>query len=69
MTITKETAIKLYNERQIRTQWDDDQEKWCFSIVDVAGILTDSAKPNNYWKCYHTDYTKKEVSRLQMVTK
>ena len=50
MTITKETAIKLYNERQIRTQWDDDQEKWCFSIVDVAGILTDSAKPNNYWK-------------------
>ncbi len=48
--MTKETAIKLFNERQIRTHWDDEQEKWYFSIVDVVGILTDSPKPNNYWK-------------------
>lgn len=48
--MTKETAIKLFNEKQIRTHWDDEKEKWYFSIVDVVGILTDSPNPNNYWK-------------------
>lgn len=48
--MTKDTAIKLFNDRQIRTVWDDTNEKWYFSIVDVVGVLTDSPKPNNYWK-------------------
>jgi hypothetical protein len=49
-SMTKENAIKLFNERRIRTQWDDSQEKWYFSIVDVIGVLTESENPNNYWK-------------------
>ena len=49
-TMTKETAIKLFNERQIRTHWDDEQEKWYFSIVDVVGILSESVDPNVYWR-------------------
>ena len=48
--MTKETAIKLFNEKHIRTNWDNEQEKWYFSIVDVVGVLTDSPNPNNYWK-------------------
>jgi len=48
--MTKETAIKLFNERQIRTHWDGMQEKWYFSIVDVVGVLSESENPNNYWK-------------------
>ena len=48
--MTKETAIKLFNDRKIRTHWDEEQEKWYFSIVDVVGVLTDSPNPNNYWK-------------------
>jgi len=48
--MTKETAIKLFNEKQIRTIWDDEQEKWYFSIVDVVGVLSESTNPNNYWK-------------------
>ena len=48
--MTKETAIKLFNEKHIRTQWDDDKEKWYFSIVDVVAVLTESENPNNYWK-------------------
>jgi hypothetical protein len=48
--MTKDTAIKLFNDMQIRTVWDDTNEKWYFSIVDVVGVLTDSPKPNNYWK-------------------
>ena len=49
-TMTKETAIKLFNERQIRTHWDEEQEKWYFSIVDVVGILSESVDPNVYWR-------------------
>jgi hypothetical protein len=48
--MTEETAIKIFNEKQIRTHWDDEHEKWYFSIVDVVGVLTDSPNPNNYWK-------------------
>jgi hypothetical protein len=48
--MTKETAIKLFNEKHIRTQWDDENEKWYFSIVDVVAVLTESENPNNYWK-------------------
>ena len=43
-------AIKLFEERKVRTIWDDVQEKWYFSVVDVVAILTDSATPRNYWK-------------------
>jgi len=39
--MTKETAIKLFNDKQIRTHWDDEQEKWFFSVVDVVEVLTD----------------------------
>ena len=49
---TKET-IKLFEERKVRTAWDDEQEKWYFSIVDVVGVLTDQPDlehARNYWK-------------------
>ena len=48
--MTKDTAIKLFNEKHIRTHWDDNQEKWYFSIVDVVAVLTESKNANNYWK-------------------
>ncbi|MCK9254952.1 MAG: hypothetical protein M0P36_04105 [Bacteroidales bacterium] len=46
----KENAVKIFEQKQVRTKWDDEQEKWYFSIVDVIGILTDSPNPRNYWK-------------------
>ena len=51
--MTKHELSKLFEDRKIRTIWDDEQEKWYFSIVDVVGVLTD--QPNteharNYWK-------------------
>ena len=49
---TKET-IKLFEEKRVRTAWDDEQEKWYFSIVDVVGVLTDQPDlehARNYWK-------------------
>ena len=48
--MTKKQAIKLFEEKKVRTIWDDEQEKWYFSIVDVCGVLTDSPNPRNYWK-------------------
>jgi len=48
--MTKETAIKLFNDRKIRTHWDEEQEKWYFSIVDVVGVLTVSVDVAAYWR-------------------
>ena len=46
----KKEVIKIFEEKKVRTLWDDEQEKWYFSIVDVCGVLTDSPNPRNYWK-------------------
>jgi len=46
----KKEAIKLFEERKVRTIWDDIHEKWYFSIVDVVAILTDSSNPQTYWR-------------------
>ena len=48
----KETAIKLFEEQKVRVEWDENQEKWYFSIVDVVAVLTSSEyqTARNYWK-------------------
>ena len=49
----KKHAIQLFQERKVRTVWDDEQEKWYFSIVDVCSVLTDQPDyehARNYWK-------------------
>ena len=48
--MTKKEAIQLFQERKIRTVWDDQLEKWYFSIVDVCAVLTDSKDPTAYWR-------------------
>src|SRR3989344_1185326 len=45
-----EKSIKLFEDKKVRTQWREDEEKWYFSIIDVIEVLTDSPSPNNYWK-------------------
>lgn len=51
--MTKREALKLFQDKEVRTVWDDEQEKWYFSIVDVVAVLTDSVDyqaARNYWK-------------------
>ena len=48
--MTQKQAIQLFEERKVRTIWDDETETWYFSVIDVVGVLTDSPDPNNYWK-------------------
>jgi len=49
LTMTKETAIKLFQDHKVRTQWNEDEEKWYFSIIDVIAILIGSTRPRKYW--------------------
>ena len=48
--MTKKEALQLFEQKKVRTVWDDQEEKWYFSIVDVCGVLTDRPNPRNYWK-------------------
>ncbi len=48
--MTKTETLKLFGNRKVRTVWDDKEEKWYFSIVDVVSILTDSTDPKQYIK-------------------
>ncbi|MCL2643046.1 MAG: phage antirepressor protein [Candidatus Bathyarchaeota archaeon] len=42
--------IKLFENKRVRTAWDEDKEEWYFSVVDVVGVLTDSPNPTDYLK-------------------
>lgn len=48
-SMTKDEAVKIFNRQRVRTHWDEEAEKWYFSIVDVVAILTDSADARKYW--------------------
>ena len=44
-----ENKIKVFEKKQVRTLWNDEEEEWYFSVVDVVGVLTDSPNPRKYW--------------------
>lgn len=48
--MTKQEAIKVFEQRNIRSLWDEEAEIWYFSIVDVVAVLTDSVNPTAYWR-------------------
>ena len=60
--MTKREVSKLFEDRKIRTIWDDKEEKWYFSIVDVVAVLTDSENPQTYWRVLK-NRLKKEVNQ------
>ena len=45
-----ETQIQLFDNTKIRVVWDDEKEKYYFSVVDIVGVLTESANPQTYWR-------------------
>jgi hypothetical protein len=59
----KQEAIKIFDEQSVRTIWDQENEKWFFSIVDTIQILTDSPNPRKYWSVLKLRL-KKEGSEL-----
>lgn len=52
--MTKKEAIKFFEEKKVRTLWDDETEEWYFSIIDVIAVLTESDNPRKYWSVLKT---------------
>ena len=48
--MSQKEQIQLFEEKKVRTVWDDEKEEWFFSVVDVVEVLTDSADPKQYIK-------------------
>jgi hypothetical protein len=46
----KKDAIKIFEDKKVRTVWDTEQEKWYFSVVDTIAILSESINPQAYWR-------------------
>lgn len=61
--MSKETAIKLFEQKQVRSVWSDEEEKWYFSIVDVIEVLTETDRSRKYWSDLKAKL-KKEGSEL-----
>ena len=61
--MVKQNAIKVFEEKKVRTLWDSETEEWYFSVVDVVAVLTDSSNPRKYWSVLKTRL-KKEGSEL-----
>jgi len=61
--MSQETAIKVFESSQVRAVWNEEQEEWYFSIVDVVGVLTESENPRRYWSDLKIKL-KKEKSQL-----
>ena len=70
--MTKKTSIQIFEEKKVRSVWNEEEEKWYFSVVDVVGVLTDSDNPRKYWSVLKTrlkqegNETATNCSRLKM---
>jgi hypothetical protein len=56
--------IKFYENKEIRSVWDNEKEEWYFSVVDVVGVLTDSKNPRDYWYRVKKRMSEEEQSQL-----
>ncbi len=59
--MVQKSAIKLFEEKKIRTVWDDETEEWYFSVVDVVEVLTDSPNPRKHWSVLKTRLKKEGI--------
>lgn len=50
----KKNEIKLFEEKKVRTLWDEEHEKWYISVIDVIEVLTESPRPRKYWSALKT---------------
>ena len=64
---TMNNKIKLFEGNQIRSIWDNEQEEWYFSVVDIVGALTDSKNPRDYWYRVKKRMTVEERSQLSTI--
>ena len=71
MSMGLDDKIQLFEDKRIRTAWDEEKEEWYFSVVDVVAVLTEA--PNhqaarNYWKVTKNALWTRALNRLHLVT-
>lgn len=59
----KMSNIKLFESKKIRSSWNEEEEKWYFSVIDIIEVLTESPRPRKYWNALKTKL-KEEGSQL-----
>ena len=59
--------LKVFENSKIRSVYDEEHEKWYFSVVDIIAVLTESPDPAKYWRVLKTRLKKREVKPLQIV--
>ncbi|MGY6562653.1 MAG: BRO-N domain-containing protein [Luteibaculaceae bacterium] len=47
--MSKDSGLKIFEDKKVRASWDEKEEKWYFSIIDIISILTESLNPRDYW--------------------
>jgi hypothetical protein len=62
--MTKETSIKLFESKKIRVHWNNDTEKWYFSVIDIIETLTGSKNPRRYWSDLKRKLSKEGFTQL-----
>ena len=62
--MTKETSIKLFESKKIRVHWDNESEKWYFSVIDIIDTLTESNNPRRYWSDLKRKLSKEGFNQL-----
>lgn len=70
----KENALKVFEQKQVRTHWDAEKELWFISVIDVIEILTGTDRPRKYWSDLKTKLKKEgselseKIGQLKMIT-
>ena len=64
--MNEQDQIKIFNNKEIRTLWNKDEEEWYFSVIDVVGILSESKNPQKYWSVLKSRI-KKENGQLTTI--
>ena len=57
--------LKLFENKQIHSDWNEEEQEWYFTVVDVVAVLTDSANPKDYW---HRMKKREKVSGFELST-
>ena len=64
-------SIRIYEDREVRAIWDDENSKWWFSVLDIIGVLNqqdDYSKNRNYWKYLKAKLRKEESELVSLTT-
>ena len=60
--ITAKDAVRIFEETKVRAQWNEEEEKWYFSVIDVVAVLSGTERPRRYWNDLKKKLAKRKPS-------